>query len=92
MDDLLKFLDRVVDFSTMEMCWIWKGSRSWQSYGSFYAGHKSWRAHRWIYQYTRGKLTEGLVIDHLCGNKLCVNPFHLEEVTQAEDMWRTFNG
>jgi hypothetical protein len=45
------------------------------------------RAHRFAYELLVGPIPEGLVIDHLCRNRRCVNPAHLEPVT-AEENWR----
>ena len=61
-------------------CWNWKGSIAMNGYGKLKFGKKYWSAHRLSYFLTHGKLTEGLTIDHLCHNKRCVNPDHLEEV------------
>lgn len=58
-------------------CWQWDVLNE-AGYGTF-AGRG---AHRVIYELVRGRLTDGLVLDHLCRNRGCVNPFHLEEVTQ----------
>jgi hypothetical protein len=62
-------------------CWIWTGIKTVKGYGRFKFQYKDWRAHRWIYNFMAGELDSNLVIDHLCHNKLCVNPFHLEQVT-----------
>ncbi len=42
-------------------------------------------AHRWVWQKDRGAIPQGLALDHLCRNKLCINPRHLEPVTYAEN-------
>lgn len=70
-------------------CWIWTGAKMKNGYGRFGAGHNQVRfAHRWIYEQIHGKLSDGLVIDHLCRNPSCVNPEHLEAVTQRENILR----
>lgn len=75
---------------TGDGCWRWTGSRSGSAleYGQF-----SWRimgrpmmgAHRAAWELFRGPVPDGLTLDHLCRNTLCVNPTHLEPVTQAEN-------
>lgn len=49
-------------------------------------------AHRMAYELTRGPILEGLVIDHLCRNKACVNPAHLEAVSQRVNVRRGLLG
>jgi hypothetical protein len=68
-------------------CWVWKGSLHRQGYGMF-RNESSPLAHRYAYLLFRGKVPEGLVLDHLCRNSKCVNPFHLEIVTQTENIRR----
>ena len=76
-------------------CWVWKGSvfkKPTGSYGQIRTGHagerKLVRAHRFSYEAFVGPIPEGLSLDHLCRNTLCVNPSHLEPVTHAENMRR----
>lgn len=68
-------------------CWIWTGGKAY-GYGSFYDGETKVYAHRWSYQHHVGPITDGLVIDHLCRQPLCVNPEHLEAVTNRENLRR----
>ncbi len=62
-------------------CWLWTGSRDAAGYGRI--GQRL--AHREIYTALVGPIPEGLHIDHLCRTPRCVNPEHLEAVTQAEN-------
>lgn len=74
-------------------CWYWMASRNWLGYGQWQptARHKGTRlAHRWSYEFMVGPIPEGLVIDHLCGVRECVNPSHLEPVTQRENVLRSY--
>lgn len=59
-------------------------------YGQFYEGpgRPLTRAHRYAYVSAVGYIPDGLVLDHLCNNKRCVNPSHLEPVTAAENIRR----
>lgn len=66
-------------------CWQWRGSVTAGGYGNFkFAGSNEY-AHRAAYMLSVGEIPEGLHIDHLCRNRLCVNPAHLEPVTQREN-------
>jgi hypothetical protein len=75
-----------------DSCWNWLGSKTSSGYGLFYIGDKRYRAHRVSYTIYRDTISDGLVIDHLCKNKLCVNPEHLEQVTQSENVKRGLAG
>ena len=63
------------------ICWEWTAALSDTGYGSFRLGNGI-GAHRAAWQFLVGEIPSGLVLDHLCRNRRCVNPDHLEPVTQ----------
>ena len=76
-------------------CWIWTGAKHRHGYGACAKGRTkeySNIAHRRAYQMVVGPIPEGLVIDHLCRVPACVNPSHLEPVTQKVNVQRGLNG
>ncbi len=66
-------------------CWVWMGARKPSGYGKFGREGKYIAAHRWFYERARGPIPAKMVLDHLCRNPPCVNPDHLEAVTNAEN-------
>ena len=68
-------------------CHIWKGGTV-RGYASLTLGKKTWRGGRLAYTHHVGEIPEGLTIDHLCREPLCVNPDHLEVVTMRENLLR----
>lgn len=69
-------------------CWNWLKWVNPGGYGKIRVGARTWRAHRLYYERARGPIPEGLVLDHLCQNKRCINPDHLEAVTETENRRR----
>lgn len=69
-------------------CWEWGGDRLPAGYGTFSCGGAKFYAHRFSYELHKGPIPEGLHIDHICRNTSCVNPDHLEAVTQRENTLR----
>jgi hypothetical protein len=84
-----KFWDKV---EVTGFCWNWVGARQKSGYGNFAIGGKVfYRAHRLAYRVLAGEFDESLYLDHLCRNKSCVNPDHLEPVTEAVNNLRGFS-
>lgn len=74
-------------------CWEWRGQKTLTGYGSFPLERgRGIMAHRFAYQQLVGEIPEGLELDHLCRNRGCVNPDHLEPVTHLENMRRSPRG
>lgn len=74
---------------TADACWEWQASLNNYGYGQFFVTGEGVRgAHRVAYLALCGPLPDALTVDHLCRNKRCVRPDHLEAVTAAENTRR----
>ena len=67
-------------------CWNWVSHISKFGYGTFWMDGSTRSAHRTSYRLFRGEIPDGLTIDHLCRNRRCVNPGHLEPVSMRENV------
>ncbi len=86
-----RFWEQVLLQKTTDGCWEWIGAKQPSGYGRIGSGGdggKVLMAHRVAYEFMVGPIPPGLQIDHLCRNKSCVNPAHLEAVTHRENMIR----
>jgi HNH endonuclease len=72
-----------------EDCLIWVGCRTKKGYGHFmYRNRKLYAAHRLAWIWANGQIPNGMQIDHLCRNRSCVNPVHMELVTNKINQFR----
>ncbi len=69
-------------------CWLWLAALGTKGYGMFRTPKGVMRAHCFSYELHRGDIPEGLLLDHKCRTRSCVNPWHLEPVTSRENTLR----
>lgn len=69
-------------------CWLWIAARTTTGYGTYTVEGATRRAHRVSYEVLIGEIPVGLVLDHLCRVRACVNPQHLEPVTHQVNLLR----
>lgn len=74
-------LDPRISIDVKTGCWNWTGSINTNGYGRMYVKGRKIAAHRIIYIRYKGDIPLNYQIDHLCKNRICVNPNHLEAVT-----------
>ena len=72
----------------MSGCWIWTSALSYEGYGRCKIDGKTLCAHRVSYEMLKGEIPDGLQLDHLCRNRCCINPDHLDPVTVKENYER----
>ncbi len=73
-----------------ESCWIWTGALKEKGYGQVNWRGNNKRAHRLFYECFKGPIPEGMMLDHLCRVRRCVNPDHLEPVTAKTNSQRGY--
>lgn len=68
-----------------DTCWNWTGRQMNGGYGKATHGGRTTGAHRIAYEMTGVTIPDGMYLDHICSNRLCVNPAHLREVTRKQN-------
>lgn len=72
-------------------CWTWAAALKPAGYGHYRIDNVSFYSHRLAFEELVGPIPDGLVLDHLCSNRACCNPCHLEPVTNTENIRRAPN-
>jgi hypothetical protein len=82
---ILGRFEQKVERSAESDCWLWKSAKCQKGYGLFWFDGRPRKAHRMSYELYVGQIPEGMVIDHLCCVRDCVNPKHLRVTTSREN-------
>lgn len=97
MNAMTRIMRQVHVGSQMGACWEWMGGcTNGAGYGRSYVGSHSGGdfhhvyVHRFVYEYFHGPIPDGMHVDHLCFNRACCNPDHLEAVSPAVNMSRAW--
>ena len=89
---LLRFIEKVS--FTEDGCWVWSAKVTPNGYGQFAVGSRrddtvrTVYTHRWSHEFFIGAIPVGYEVDHLCRNRRCANPDHLEAVPHIENVRR----
>jgi HNH endonuclease len=83
--EIERFFERT---TKTDRCWLWNGYVMNAGYGAFSTRKGTELVHRWSYEYHIQPIPSKMTIDHLCRNKICVNPDHMEVVTRTENIRR----
>ena len=87
--NIIERLISKVDWKSEGSCWDWLGTINEYGYPKISIENHPRRAHRISYEAFIGPIPKGLDLDHLCRNRKCINPKHLEPVTRKENLNRS---
>lgn len=85
----MELIDQLSDkFTIGDGCWEWTAGRNTNGYGAINIARRQYRAHRVMYEWLVGPIPSGMDLDHLCRNRACVRPDHLEPVSRQTNLLR----
>jgi len=86
--DIERFIAKVSVPDDISECWEWTGAKHSKDrgYGKFRLDGRVQNAHKAAYLLFRGPIQDGMVLGHQCNNERCVNPYHLHQETQSENI------
>ena len=86
MNLLSRFADKIEFGEQFDDCWNWTASTNSNGYGQINIKGMMISAHRLTYELYKGKIPDDKELDHICENRICVNPLHIEAVTHKQNM------
>lgn len=78
--------------TVVDGCWEWGGFKGYDGYGRVSVRNRMRLIHRVVYTFYKGRIPKDYQVDHLCKNRICCRPDHLEAITQAENVRRGDSG